>query len=127
MLVNSVLVLLWLSFLFLWSRVNQFTSLTEALHSIGYLGGMIAIYGAILALWVGHNIRIWRKKGPRLSLRDVSGTVRQDLLSREILPLADLMHEQDIEVTVEGNYKVFVSAANRDLTLNPDFSSVGAR
>jgi hypothetical protein len=116
LLVNSLLVLLWLSFLFLWKLANRVTGISEVLASVGFLGGMIAVYGAVLAVWVYHNIRIWRQKGPRRGLRQISEEVGRDVLSRDILPTVDLKREQDIEVSVEGNYKVFTSAAKRVFT-----------
>jgi hypothetical protein len=110
--INSLLVLLWLNFIVLWQVVRQSTAVAEALGSIALLVGTIALYGVLLAVWIYHNIRIWRKKGPRLGLRKVSNEVRRDVLSREILPEVALKSDQDIEVYVRGDQKVFANASN---------------
>jgi hypothetical protein len=115
-LINCFLVLLWLNFLLLWHLVQQATGIREAITSFVFLGGIIGVYGALLAAWIYYNIRIWRQKGPRLGLREVSREVRRDTLSREIQPSVALKSDQDIEVDVVGNLKVFA---------NPSFEAIG--
>jgi hypothetical protein len=111
MLVNSLLGLLWLNFLILWRLVQQATGILEAVSSFAFLGAIIGIYGAVLAAWIYHNIRIWNKKGPRRGIREVSHEVKRDILSREILPSVALKSDQDIEVDVIGNLKVFANGS----------------
>src|SRR5436190_687285 len=103
MLVNSLLGLLWLNFVILWRLVQQATEIWEAISSLAFLAGIIGIYGALLAAWVHHNIRIWRQKGPRRGLREVSHEINRDILSREILPSVTLKSDQHIAVDVVGN------------------------
>jgi hypothetical protein len=111
MILNTALVLLWLNFAFLWGRVHQSTGFNEVLRSAGFLGALISIYGAILALWVYHNVRIWRMKGSRLNLRQVSSVVSHDPLRRFITRAVDLDRGQDICVTVLDHQKHFSNGA----------------
>jgi hypothetical protein len=115
---NTALLLLWLNFIFLWDRVHQVTDFKEVLASAGLMGGMISVYGAILALWVYHNVRIWRMKGPRLNLREVSSVITHDALRRPISRAIDLERGQDIRVTVLGNRKLFSNGALPPLGLD---------
>ena len=92
--------------------MRQSTGFGEALGSIALLAGTIVVYGILLVAWIYHNIRIWRRKGPRLGLRKVSYEIRQDVLSREILPKVGLKSDQDIEVYVRGDQKVFANASS---------------
>ncbi len=115
--INPFLGLLWLNFVALWQVVRQTTGFSEAVGSLAVLGGTLALYGVLLAAWIYHNIRIWRKKGPRLRLRKVSHEIRRDVLSREILPEVALKSDQDIEVYVRGGQKVFGNATSSCMTL----------
>jgi hypothetical protein len=108
------LILLWLNFAFLWYRTNHITYIHEVTDSLNYLGGLVLIYGAVVAVWVYHNLRIFRKKGPRLGVRDVPFLFIQDSLQRDITSHIDLLHGKDICVTVIGNRKVFVEGSHPD-------------
>jgi len=116
LLINCFLALLWLNFVFLWLLVQQATGIREAISSFVFLGGIIAAYGALLAAWIYYNIRVWRQKGPRRRLREVCPEVKRDTLLREIQPSLALKSDQDIEVDVVGNLKVFG---------NPSFEAIG--
>jgi hypothetical protein len=65
------LTLLWMTFPLLWYRANQRTVSGYAVDSLVFLLWMTVTYGIVVGVWILHNVRIWRKKGPRRSLRAV--------------------------------------------------------
>jgi hypothetical protein len=106
--------LLWLNFIFLWARVYTITSLKDVTDSLNYLTNLILAYGLIVALWIMHNIRIYRAKGPRIRSRTVEFSDARDCMNQQINRVGDVMREQEITIEVIGAEKFFV-AENRTL------------
>ena len=108
---KAILSLLWLSFVLLWLRVYRITGTQELTDSIGYLLSIIFVYALAVGWWIYHNVRIHRKKGPRLHIREVQFQATRDSLKRPILCEANLKHDQQIHVIVAGGRKVFIEGA----------------
>ena len=104
---------LWLNFIFLWARVYTITSLKDVTDSLNYLTSLILAYGVIVLLWIIHNIRIYRAKGPRLGLRTLEFSDTRDCMNQQIKCVGDIKREQEITVKVIGGEKFLV--ANRTL------------
>jgi hypothetical protein len=113
---------LWLNFIFLWARVYAITSLKDVTDSLNYLTSLILAYGLIVALWIIHNIRIYRAKGPRLRSRTVESSDTRDCMNQQISCVGDVKREQEIVVEVVGGKK-FLVAGNR--THEPVLTSEG--
>ena len=101
--------LLWLFFVFLWFRVSSTSSRQEFTDSLSYLGSLVSAYGVLVTAWVVHNIRIFRKKGPRLGRRQVSVSRTHDYLNQQITKLVNLQQEQEIIVEVSRGQKFFLA------------------
>jgi len=101
--------LLWLFFIFLWSRVSSTSSRQEFTDSFTYLGSLVSAYGVLVTAWVLHNIRIFRKKGPRLGRRQVSLSRTHDYLNQQINKMVDIQQEQEIVVEVSRGQKFFLA------------------
>ena len=101
--------LLWLFFIFLWVRVSSTSSRGEFADSLSYLGSLVSAYGVLVTAWVLHNIRIFRKKGPRLGRRQVSVSRTHDYLNQQITKMVNIQQEQEIVVEVSRGQKFFLA------------------
>jgi len=115
--------LLWLFFIFLWSRVTSTSSRQEFTDSLSYLGSLVSAYGVLVTAWVVHNIRIFRKKGPRLGRRQVSVSRTHDYLNQQINKMVNIQQEQEIIVEVGRGQKFFL--ARPTVAYGPIASSSG--
>jgi hypothetical protein len=106
---KALVSLLWLFFIFLWYRVSSNSSRQEFTDSLSYLGSMVSAYGVLVTVWVLHNIRIFRKKGPRLGRRQVSVSRTHDYLNQQITKMVNIQQEQEIIVEVSGGQKFFLA------------------
>ena len=102
--------LLWLGFLAGWWRVAARTPTREIVHSVASLGLLTSVYGALLAGWIYHNIRIYRRKGPRRSPRLLSPDLTRDGLGRRFRQETDILRQQHIEIRLQGETKVLQAA-----------------
>ncbi len=101
------LILLWLNFPLLWYRANQLTVSGDGVDSVVFLSAMLVFYGIVVGAWIFHNIRIWKKKGPRRGLRVVLFTATHDVLNRPILNTVPLTQGKNIYVAVVDDRKIF--------------------
>jgi hypothetical protein len=107
--------LLWSNFIFLWARVYTITTIKDVTESLTYLTNLILAYGLIVAIWIIHNIRIYRARGPRLRSRTVEFSDARDCMNQQISRVGDILREQEITVEVIGGEKFIVA---KDRTLN---------
>lgn len=106
-----VLTLLWLNFVVLWIRVYTITRASDVTDSINYITGIISAYGLLVTIWIFHNIRIHKKKGPRRSVRAVSDNRTHDALQNYIAYKSDLKRTQEIVINVIDGRKIFAEGA----------------
>jgi hypothetical protein len=74
----------WLVFGWSWMRVARETSPDTVLWGVGAIGAITVLVIATTAWWIVHNIRIYKKKGPRRSVPIAMPGYRQDFLGREL-------------------------------------------
>jgi len=103
-----LLFVLWLLFPVLWFQAYRITTTGDVRDSFNYLGGLISAYGVIVTYWIYHNIRIYRKKGPRKAARLVLCESTHDMLGHAISLRTDLQAGQEIIVDMVGDQKVFI-------------------
>ena len=103
-----VLGLLWLNFLAMWMRVYQVTTASDVETSFTHLGSLIIVYALTITIWIFHNLRIFKRKGPRQSSRIVQPDPRSDTLGRSVSRRVDLKGEQYIVVDMLNDTKVFM-------------------
>ena len=102
--------LLWLNFVFLWGRVYHITTFKDVTDSLAYLANLLTVYGLVVAIWVIHNIRIYRHKGPRLRAKWIGFSNTHDSLNQQINRTIDVEKEQEIIVDVIHAEKFFRGA-----------------
>lgn len=108
---NLIVGLLWLNFVALWVRVYTTTTITEVRDAGSYIGHFGVAYAVLVTLWIFHNIRIFRKKGPRLNLRDIAFSGTHDCLNQPIVEAAGVRSDQEIVVKVISGQKFFLPAS----------------
>ena len=98
---------LWLLFAALWYRVYGITTVVDITNAITYIVVTISAYAILVTVWVLHNIAIYRRKGPRRSVRFLSYAGIHDGLGSYIVVKADVKEKQTIRVSVADGRKVF--------------------
>jgi hypothetical protein len=104
---NLILVFFWLLFAALWYRVYWITSIGDVKDAVAYLAAITAVYGALVTVWVLHNVAIYRKKGPRKGVVSLSFSAIHDNLGSYIVAPPNITEKQTITVTVADGRKVF--------------------
>jgi hypothetical protein len=106
-------VILWLNFAYLWFRVYWITTRVDVTDSVTYLSVMVAAYGLLVTVWIVHNIRIYKKKGPRTAVRAVPVGNHFDGLQRRIFRQAELRDDQEIVIDVVNGRKIFAKKTEK--------------
>lgn len=75
----------WLAFVVLWLRTLSYTR-AATLSTIGLLiaVALVVVLGAT-ALWIRHNLAIYRRKGPRRAVPPVDATFERDAIGRVLV------------------------------------------
>jgi hypothetical protein len=102
---NVALIIFWLAFVGLWIRVFQQTQLHDVAASLGLLLGLGAIYGVIVAIWVGHNISLARRRNRRRATENITIFPSHDYLGLPVEIRSNLTAEQEIEIRVVNGVK----------------------
>ncbi len=74
----------WALFFFWWHEVLGFTRGRDVIFVLVFLAIAIAATTLLNLAWVGHNVRIFRRKGPRTHVPEVSQERDTDSLGRPI-------------------------------------------
>ena len=106
---NIALVVLWLAFVGLWVRVFQNTRLQDVGASVGLLLGLGGLYGVIVAIWVGHNISLARRRNRRRATENITIFPSHDYLGLPVEVRSNLMTEQEIEIRIVNGIKQYSS------------------
>ena len=106
---NIVLILLWLAFLGLWARVFQQTQLKDVGVSLGLLLGLGGLYGVTVAIWVGHNISLARRKNRRRANAEITIFPSHDYLGLPVEIRSNLVAEQEIEIRIVNGVKQYLT------------------
>ena len=107
-LANVFLTVLWLGFVGLWMRVFQQTRLQDVAASLGLLLGLGGIYGITVAIWVGHNISLARRRNRRRATENITIFPSHDYLGLPIEIRSNLMAEQEIEIKIVNGVKQYL-------------------
>jgi hypothetical protein len=75
---------LWLAFAVGWWRVLRNWPLADIARSFELLAAIAALYGLALTLWIRHNLMIFARLGPRLTVRAVTGDFSRDALGNAV-------------------------------------------
>jgi len=100
----------WCLFVWWWWLVLQRVSRTE----IEFTGWFIALSLVVIvlstSLWAFHNVRLFRRKGPRQKLREVTTDLTHDTVGRPVdmpaLP-EECLTAREIMIRIENGTKVY--------------------
>lgn len=107
---NLLVALLWLGFVGLWVRVFQRTELKDVGVSLGLLLGLGGLYGLTVAIWVGHNISLARRRNRRRANEEIAIFPSHDYLGLPVEIRSDLVTEQEIEIRISNGVKQYLVA-----------------
>ena len=102
--------MLWLAFVGLWVRVFQRTQLRDVGASLGLLLGLGGLYGVAVAIWVGHNISLARRRNRRRASENITIFPSHDHLGLPVEIRSNLMAEQQIEIRISNGVKQYLVA-----------------
>jgi hypothetical protein len=117
----------WLAFVGLWLRVFQQTELRDVGASLGLLLGLGGIYGLAVAIWVGHNISLARRKNRRLASEDVAIFPSHDYLGLPVEIRSNLVTEQEIEIRIVNGVKQYLPRDKRAAPARIEVAVTGDR
>ena len=103
---------LWLAFLWGWYLILSRAPRADLLVSLRLIAVIVSLYAITITLWIRHNVRIHRRKGPRRQVRKVTAKLSHDLLGRRLI-VADpgVQRNSHIVVEVLDTRKIYRSAA----------------
>jgi hypothetical protein len=113
MISKLILGLLWLAFVGLWIRVFQQVTAAAVIASLELLSLIAIGYVVLLGAWIGHNVAIFKAKGPRMGVRELGLYPAHDYLGVPVSIQVGLQTEQEIVVDVVNGSKCYRSAESR--------------
>jgi hypothetical protein len=116
---NLLLVLLWLNFVYFWFRVYRETWAADYKESISFLSALMVGYAALVAIWIVHNVGIYKRKGSRKGLRVIAENHEEDALRNQIAFRTDPKATQSILIEVIEGQKIFTRRTAPGGTLIP--------
>lgn len=97
----------WVLFVVFWVMVAISTPISSIAVSAIVIGAAVAAFLLVTLLWVAHNLRIYRDKGPRTGVRKVTGDFSHDFVKRPVVAdWDDLSTAGLIAVTIDDGSKV---------------------
>ena len=115
---KAFLALLWLGFAGLWFRVSHQTRIHDVGTSLELLLGLVVLYGVMVAIWVGHNVSLARRRNRRRASKEVALFPSRDYLGLPVDIRSNLLAEQDIDITIVDGVKRYSSDSKKiDLAL----------
>ncbi len=105
----------WVLFVYWWLLVLGQTGREQIVWTLLFIGISLAVIVLVTVLWVVHNVRIFRRKGPRLHLgvrpaaTRASDTGLAPILVRDV---ADLRFAPVVRVVVDGGMKAYRTEAD---------------
>jgi len=105
-----IVVCTWVLFFYGWYRVLPATPLSDGVWAIFGILVVLVCTVVITLGWVRYNVGLYRRKGPRRKITDVSERVVADALGRDLVHggWEALRASRRITVSVDGeNHKTF--------------------
>lgn len=103
---------MWGVFIWSWARVVRGATASDVVDTMILVASILLVVVVLTMLWVGHNVSIYRKKGPRRSLATVEFTCDRDFLGREIeAEWALIAASQVVEVEIVEGRKILAADA----------------
>lgn len=77
-------------------------------RSLGLLTGLGVLYGIIVAVWVGHNISLARRRNRRQATETITVFPSHDYLGLPVEIHSNLVTEQEIEIRIVNGVKQYL-------------------
>ena len=118
--VHSLLALAgWVVFVYWWWLVFRRVNATEVRYTLWFIAIALVVIVFVTMLWAVHNVRLFRKRGPRTQPRQVREDFSHDTVGRPVnMPAVptDCLTAGIIVVRIEGDAKVYQPIAVRAVT-----------
>ena len=112
----------WIVFVYWWWLVFRRVNATEVRYTMWFIA--IALVGItfVTALWSLHNVRIFKRLGPRTKLREVREDFSRDMVGRPVgMPTVpdEVLRADIVMVRIVGGRKVYEPVRSSGLTPVP--------
>src|SRR5687768_3605204 len=100
----------WVLFTYWWWLVLGQTGRDQIVWTLTFIGISLAVIVLVTALWVMHNVRLFRRKSPRVHVGPRPVARREGRRTRTPLPpreASDLVYSANVCVVVEGGLKAY--------------------
>jgi hypothetical protein len=77
--------------------------------SLRLLLGLVVLYGVTVAIWVGHNISLARRRNRRRASQEIAIFPSHDYLGLPVEIRLNLVTEQEIEIRIVDGVKQYLS------------------
>lgn len=105
----------WVLFVYWWLLVLRQTGREQIVWTLVFIGISLAVIVLVTALWVVHNVRIFRRKGPRLHVGARPVAAREGEPAPAAAPArdsADLRSARVVRIVVDGGMKAYRPGAD---------------
>jgi hypothetical protein len=102
----------WFVFSWWWWLVIGRVSRDEVRYTVLFVGLTLVVCVGLTGLWAFHNLRLFRRRGPRTHVRTTSESYTHDRRGREIefeAPLERLRLEPQVWITIDEDRKRYDS------------------
>ena len=100
----------WVVFVWAWIHVSQRTSLATLLWGVAAIAVTTLVALSVTVWWVVHNLRIYRRKGPRKSVPIAMPDYRSDFMGRSLDADWSLLRRSSVVVVrIDDQGKRFVA------------------
>ena len=108
----------WIVFIYWWWLVFRRVNATEVRYTMWFIA--IALVGItfVTGLWSLHNLRIFKRLGPRTKLREVQEDFSRDIVGRPVgMPAVpdDVLYADIVMVRIVGSTKVYEPVRSGEL------------
>lgn len=104
----AIAVAAWILFFYWWRQVLGFTRRQDVVFVLVFLLVAVAAATALNLAWVRHNVGIYRRKGPRTRVTEVSEDWGSDTLGRPVRwpPAGSVLRSRIVTVSADDRDKI---------------------
>lgn len=112
----------WVLFIYWWWLVFRRVNATEVRYTLWFIAIALVVIVFVTALWAVHNLRVFKRRGPRTTVRDVPEDFSRDSVGRPVnmprLPQECLTAEV-VAVRIADGAKIYEPLDSTDATPVP--------
>jgi hypothetical protein len=113
----------WVLFLWWWWLVLQRVGRDEVRYTVLFIVWTLVVCVGLTAVWAYHNLRIFRRRGPRMKVRTPIESFTHDRLGRTVdfaTPIEGLRLERQVWIEVDSDRKRYRNSADVEPGRNGD-------